>query len=703
MLHRKLIVGVAHVLLFCMIGISLFAQTAEMDSLHNLVAGHPQKDTIRVKYLNAVGLEARKSTAEVSYTAFMEALELSKSLKYKKGEGLALLGLGFYYRFKGETKPGLTYTMAALPIFKEIKDTISEITCYYNLATTYEQTANLEQAITVALEGLRLAELKENPKWLGLMNYQLGNLFQTMQDIEKSDNYFLKSMQITTHSNDLDGMRHALEGRASIFQLKGILDSAIVYFQMARELDNELDDPRGFLQNDLNVADIKEQQGKFAEAFALIRKNIPVMNKLGQIGYLSFAQEVLSRAHFHTGNYDSSLYYGLLSLHASQRSGRIRNSGTISKTIAEAYAQKGNYAEAYRYQLMFSKYMDSLNITEAVKRSAARQYSFELEKKQSQISLLTKNEELREKQSKQQKIVQFVTLAGLLIVIGFSIILWRNNRQKQKAYTRLEQQQIQLKATQTQLVQSEKMASLGELTAGIAHEIQNPLNFVNNFSEINKELIDELQHELMSGKIVDAISISNDIKSNEEKINHHGKRADAIVKGMLQHSRSSSGIKEPTDINALADEYLRLAYHGLRAKDKSFNATMVTDFDPAIGKINVLPQDMGRVILNLITNAFYSVSDKKRSAMEGYEPTVSVSTKKEKDKVLISVKDNGNGVPQKVVDKIFQPFFTTKPTGEGTGLGLSMSYDIITKGHGGELIVESQEGEYAIFKIILPV
>jgi len=269
----------------------------------------------------------------------------------------------------------------------------------------------------------------------------------------------------------------------------------------------------------------------------------------------------------------------------------------------------------------------------------------------------------------------------------------------------LEQTISELRATQAQLIQSEKMASLGELTAGIAHEIQNPLNFVNNFSELNRELIEELQQELKAGHIDDAISISNDIKANEAKIDHHGKRADAIVKGMLQHSRSSSGMKEPTDINALCDEYLRLAYHGLRAKDNSFNAILNTDFDKSIEQVNIIPQDIGRVVLNLIMNAFYAVNEKsshaKATADKKYEPTVSVVTKRNSDKILIAVKDNGIGIPQKVLDKIFQPFFTTKPTGQGTGLGLSLSYDII-KAHGGEIRVNTKENEGTEFAITLP-
>jgi len=231
----------------------------------------------------------------------------------------------------------------------------------------------------------------------------------------------------------------------------------------------------------------------------------------------------------------------------------------------------------------------------------------------------------------------------------------------------------ELKETQTQLIQQEKMASLGELTAGIAHEIQNPLNFVNNFSDVNTELVDEASQEIEKGNINEVKTILGDIRDNEQKINHHGKRADAIVKGMLQHSRTSSGQREPTDINALADEYLRLSYHGIRAKDKSFNATMKTDFDNGIGKINVVPQEIGRAILNLINNAFYAVNEKAKLRATRYEPRVAVSTKKEDGNIEISVADNGNGIPKNIVDKIFQPFFTTKPTGQGTGLGLSLA------------------------------
>jgi signal transduction histidine kinase len=303
----------------------------------------------------------------------------------------------------------------------------------------------------------------------------------------------------------------------------------------------------------------------------------------------------------------------------------------------------------------------------------------------------------------------YLLFAVLLIGIIWAFIHYRSTslrKEKQLLEEKVTQRTHQLtqslqelKATQKQLVQSEKMASLGELTAGIAHEIQNPLNFVNNFSEVNHELLAEMKDEIDKGNFNEVKSIANDVIENHKKINYHGKRADAIVKSMLQHSRTSSNKKEPTDINALADEYLRLAYHGLRAKDKHFNATIKTDFDESLSangaggvRVSVIPQDIGRVLLNLYNNAFYAVTEKKMQHPDGYEPTVSVRTRKINDKIEIRIADNGDGIPQKVIEKIFQPFFTTKPTGQGTGLGLSLSYDIV-KAHGGEIVVETKESE----------
>ena len=361
----------------------------------------------------------------------------------------------------------------------------------------------------------------------------------------------------------------------------------------------------------------------------------------------------------------------------------------------------GNIDSAYIYKGL------ALQATEkALEDKVTNLVAFQNESFKEQERLQQLEQEKIETKNKLRNYTLFGVL-GVFLFIG--LLLYRNNRQKQKSNKILQEQKDkvettlrELKSAQSQLIQSEKMASLGELTAGIAHEIQNPLNFVNNFSEVNAELIGEMKEALSKGDMEEAKNISNDIEENERKIIFHGKRADAIVKGMLQHSSSGSGIKEPTDINALTDEYLRLAYHGLRAKDKLFNATMKTDFDETIGNINIIPQDMGRVILNVITNAFYAVNEKSKQNIAGYEPTVEVSTKKDGNSVFVSVKDNGSGIPQKILDKIFQPFFTTKPTGQGTGLGLSLSYDMV-KAHGGEITINSKDGAGSEFIIKLPI
>ncbi len=360
--------------------------------------------------------------------------------------------------------------------------------------------------------------------------------------------------------------------------------------------------------------------------------------------------------------------------------------------LTRHYRAKGNNDSAVKYQALIIKINDSLFNAKQVQEF--QNIDFNAQQQQQEI--------VAAKKEYQNRLQKYLLLGGLGVFLFVALILFRNNKQKQKANVVLEKTLSDLRSTQAQLIQSEKMASLGELTTGIAHEIQNPLNFVNNFSEVNKELIAELKQELTSGNTLEANAIANSIEANEEKIILHGKRADAIVKSMLQHSRTSSGLKEPTDINALADEYLRLAYHGLKAKDKTFNTIFETDYDKSIGRINIIPQDIGRVLLNLINNAFYAVSVSAKSSVDGnYQPKISISTKKIGSIVEIRVKDNGPGIPENVKDKIFQPFFTTKPTGQGTGLGLSLSYDII-KAHGGELKVETREGEMTEFIIQLP-
>jgi len=404
----------------------------------------------------------------------------------------------------------------------------------------------------------------------------------------------------------------------------------------------------------------------------------------------------LSQNYLHLNKIDSAYYYAKYLLDTLSSLGYSNfevDLGVAYKNLYDCFIRMNKRDSAFKYVQLALKVQDSLYTSRIKNLTEFQQLLFSENKR---IEAL--------EDAKSKKIARWTNLGAIsfAILIGFiAILLYRNVKQGKLANEnliiqkdKLQQALDQLKSAQSQLVQAEKMASLGELTAGIAHEIQNPLNFVNNFSEVSTELVDELNDEINKGNFADAKYIAKDLQQNLEKINYHGKRAGDIVKGMLQHSRSSSGVKEPTDINALADEYFRLAYHGLRAKDKTFNATMKTDFDATIGNISIIPQDIGRVILNLITNAFYVVNEKSKQGIADYEPTVSVVTKKVNHQVEIRVTDNGNGIPANIIDKIFQPFFTTKPTGQGTGLGLSLSYDIV-KAHGGELKVETQTADAA--------
>jgi signal transduction histidine kinase len=388
--------------------------------------------------------------------------------------------------------------------------------------------------------------------------------------------------------------------------------------------------------------------------------------------------------------------YGLAAIKKASDEG---NSSMLLKYFQEMgyfYKAINKPALAVNY---FDKYFTLNKQTEAgLDKYKVAQFEIDQNDRQQKehIGQLKQEKILEEYEINRRNYFLWGSLVVVLLVSGLLVFIYRQLHANKKTLAALRK-------TQTQLIQSEKMASLGELTAGIAHEIQNPLNFVNNFSEVNKEMVDELEEELRNGNIAEALTIATSIRQNEEKINHHGKRADFIVKGMLQHSRTSTGEKQETNINVLADEFLKLSYHGLRAKDKSFNAEMVTNFDEKLPKVNIVQQDIGRVLLNLFNNAFYAVNQKQKTAGSDYKPTVTVTTfAPPSGGWEATVKDNGNGIPDAIKDKIMQPFFTTKPTGEGTGLGLSLSYDIVVKGHGGKIEVETKEGEYTIFTVLLP-
>jgi two-component system, NtrC family, sensor kinase len=578
-----------------------------------------------------------------------------------------------------------------LALAQKIKYPGGEVMSLRNLGAGLETNGDMPKALESGFWGLEIAEQEHLPLETSMCLTLIGNVFWDLNDYPNAISYYRQATNINETIKNQPGATHYRLNTSinfgTAFLYSNQLDSAFVHLQ--KMYNETLHDKEWHPVLLMFFGDLQFRLGKQQVALNYLRQSILIFQNNMDHYSTSDACRIIAGCFKEMNQVDSSIYYATKGLSEAQSIGYKTTILGTSKLLAEQYESK-DVKKALYYRKVFDSVNDGLYGANRVK-SLQKTLSVEQERQ--------RNIEA-ERIAWQNQLRQYGLLAGLGIFLMIAFILYRNNKQKQKANKVLEATLSNLKATQSQLIQSEKMASLGELTAGIAHEIQNPVNFVNNFSEVNKELVDELQTEPKAGNAEEAIAISNDIKENEEKINHHGKRADAIVKGMLQHSRISTGVKEPTDIIALADEYLRLAYHGLRAKDKEFNATMNTDFDKSVGKINIIPQDIGRVLLNLYNNAFYAVNEKKKQAGDTYEPTVSVSSKKMGDKVILTVKDNGNGIPQKVLDKIFQPFFTTKPTGVEPGLGLSLNYDIV-KAHGGEIKVDSKEGEGTIFIIFL--
>ena len=645
------------------------------------------------------------------------------------------------YTFYEETNrdSALHYAQLRYSIAKKNNRKIEEAYCQGQMAYQQIYLGRINEALTNLTTAIQIAtDTKDADTWeltpfmtpgksrqiaLSMLNHMYGHLkLQTGSD--ESLQYFKEGRRIGKEIGNDFRVTVADMVLATNYLLLNLPDSGLLYAQEGESYGKHGNISK-YLANIYSVmGDIYWKKRLDTTALSYFYKSLNYAIPESNYTVVGGVYESLTSYYLSKRNADSALHYAIKNLAVFKSLGAVTtfssrdlNLGKSYQNVAAAYSLKGNLDSTNRYLQLAITTKDSLT-TNKINRLAA----FQRLTLDEQIRLQAEEKKRVEAENKRKLYILF---AGILVALIIILLIYRNNRQKQKAYVLLQSQKAEtdiqkekadaalqeLKATQSQLIQSEKMASLGELTAGIAHEIQNPLNFVNNFSEVSKELLDEMKTELVNGNTEEAKEIANDVIQNLEKINHHGKRADAIVKGMLQHSRSSSGTKEPTDINALADEYLRLAYHGLRAKDKSFNATLKTDFDNTITPVTIITQDIGRVILNLITNAFYVVDEKKKAtttAEQQYDPTVSVSTKLQKsnsgdgNKVFISVKDNGNGIPQNILDKIFQPFFTTKPTGQGTGLGLSLSYDIV-KAHGGELKVQTKEGEGTEFIIALPM
>jgi two-component system, NtrC family, sensor kinase len=610
---------------------------------------------------------------------------------------------GFYFQ-KGKMDSSLYYHQLQLEIAKKLNFKLWEADAYQQIAYSYTWQYNLTAAFLGYSKALEIAEdpnsaeigwgysnfsFSKSPEEarmsiVGMIHYELSTLYNLSRSPEDERYHLMKGLEIGEKLKNYKILALVTRDIGALYLASSESDSALYYYQKALLYYHSS-------PYNENIGQVYQLIGSYyfsnlAYDSAKLNYNLAIEEglKTDNLLNLTIAYYELGRLYIATNQYDSAMLYSTKGLNVAE--------SIKSINVGDAYSQVATILKLQNRPLESLVYLErgkllSDNINEAFINKLIQFQNIGFEE-QLRIRELEAVEE-----SYQNRLRMNGLLGSTFTLLVIAFLLIRNNRSRRKAKEKIEGAYSALKSTQSQLIQSEKMASLGELTAGIAHEIQNPLNFVNNFSEVSSELVDEMEEEIEEGNLEDVKEISAGLKQNLEKITHHGQRASSIVKGMLEHSRTGSGEKELTDINKLADEYLRLAYHGLRAKDKSFNADFTTKFDESLPKVNVVPQDIGRVLLNLINNAFQAVNGVE-------QPKVEVSTKLLGDKIEIGVKDNGSGIPDEIKDKIFEPFFTTKPTGQGTGLGLSMSYDIV-RAHGGEIQVESEVGKGTQFIIIL--
>ena len=660
------------------LSLRLLAQNPQTARLKQALA-QATVDTNRILLMAEVSASYRYSRLDSALLYAQRGATMAERIQYAKGEGRCLTQLGFVLSEKGD------------------------------LAGSLRQLLHAKGLSELARDQMGLAQTLQN----------IGYLYVSFPDYKQAKDYLFqaKTLYDQLHIRDSDAIL-VLANLGYAYRYQNQPDSARFYQQMAYQMAVRLPnsrqsawgDPLPFILRELGL--IAEKAGQFRQSFQYLRR-------AGTLALADNNRQVYVRTCNTLGTLfrqqrqpDSAIYYAKQALNYSLKTGLVIGVVKNSQLLAQLFKAGRQTDSALKYTEQMLIANDSLYNQQRIKQLESVNFAEQGRRRR-----------IEEKQARfESQVRQVALLSGLAVLLVLSLILWRNNRRQRQANALLStlnkqvgQQKDELthqrddlsrtladlRTTQSQLIQSEKMASLGALTAGIAHEIQNPLNFVNNFSEVSAELVDELVDELDKGDPAEARAIASDLSQNLQKIALHGQRAASIVKGMLEHARTSTGERQPTDLNDLADECLRLSYHGLRAKDNAFTCALVTDFDPALVEIEVVAQDIGRVLLNLFNNAFYAVAQKQKQSLPGYLPSVSLRTQHTEEHVEIRVRDNGMGVPEAVKGKIFQPFFTTKPPGEGTGLGLSLAYDIITKGHGGELKMETQQGAFTEFVITL--
>jgi len=689
------------------LAISQQAVANDIDSLKNVLQTNIP-DSARIDLLIDLSKKLYGVDADEAIKHSKEAIGISEKNNDTYRKALAHKSVGIANYYKGNYIDVVDDWTKSLESFRVIDDKQGIANLLSNLGAVFETTGGTESAMEYYLEALKISEEIGDINREGTVLQNLGVLYSNMFDYEKSETYYSRALDIFKENNlSNQGIATISMNLSEVYRETGDVAKAEEFATEAKQLfiqENHASIPQSMLM----LCEVLIESDKFSEALveakaaydiALNNDNKPSTHKaLNTIGKIYNKRK--NRAAIQSFQEGISL---------GQSIGKNVDLQESYKGLLEAFRLAGKYKEALVAQDSFASIRNYISNQEKDSKLSNLQLQFDLDKREAQIDQLNAENELQELRIERQKTSRniLIGLLGLVLLGAFGAYTYTKNRRLDKEVkertVELSKSLEDLKSTQDQLVHAEKMAALGELTAGIAHEIQNPLNFVNNFSEVSGELLLEVEEELDDGNMEDVREIVGDLKQNLEKINHHGKRASGIVKGMLDHSRTGSSEKTPTDINQLCDEFLRLSYHGLRAKDNSFNATFDTKFDADIGLVNVVSQDFGRVILNLINNALYAVDKKKKAQLNGkYDPTVNISTEKVDNNIIIKVSDNGSGIPDKNIGKIFQPFFTTKPTGEGTGLGLSLSYDIITKGHNGNLSVESSEGEGTTFTIKIP-
>ena len=643
------------------------------------------------------------------YQKAHEALAVSAAQDDDSAVNEARRNLSLYHENFGWIDSSIYFMEKIRDYYSQVKDTGALAETYLEIRGLYSSKAEYAKAEEQVFDALRLYEKTSNKKGLANCYTALCDLLYYEDKYQESVDYCDKAIAIQKEIDARVDLAVSLRYKAASQLFSGAdLEDALATINQSIEILSKIPGEEIQTMASMNGrGNIYKYMERYDDAFADYRSNYEQSLSMGLYRYVIPSIANIGHVLILQEKYQEALPYTLDAIDIMKESGDTKNLWENYMHAADIYEKLGNFEKANEYNKLYaSAYADYLeSIIDRMESEAQIKYE------SAQKDAMIQSQETTISNQKRVELL-YIAIAVILLVSLAGMLRSRSRirkKQKELEQSRAELQQSlnNLKSTQQQLIHAEKMASLGELTAGIAHEIQNPLNFVNNFSEVNAELIADLQEELKKGNQEDIQVLINDLLENEQKIAHHGKRADGIVKGMLQHSRAASGQKQPTDLNALADEYLRLSYHGLRAKDKLFNADFKLETDPDLPKMNVVPQDIGRVLLNLINNAFYAVSEKAKKNPENYKPQVIVTThfsplKGEYKGVTIHVHDNGPGIPPEIKDKIFQPFFTTKPTGEGTGLGLSLSYDIVTKGHGGEIEVESEDGQGTEFIIKLP-